>query len=43
MELKTRLYLEAGAAEVWIVAEDGATEVFDAAGARAISRCPFEP
>ena len=38
MALKTRLYLEAGATEVWIVAETGAWKVFDAQGERASSR-----
>ena len=42
MALKTRLYLEAGAAEVWIVADDGATKVFDAAGEREDSRWPLK-
>ena len=34
MALKTRLYLEAGAVEVWIVSEAGAWKVFDANGER---------
>lgn len=40
MALKTRLYLEAGAVEVWIVVETGATCVFDAGGERPTSRWP---
>lgn len=43
MALKTRLYLEAGAIEVWIVAQDGGTKVFDAAGERQDSRWPLKP
>ena len=35
---KTRLYLEAGATEVWLVSESGQLEVEDAEGARADSR-----
>ncbi len=38
MALKTRLYLEAGAAEVWIVSEAGVWRVFDVQGERASSR-----
>jgi Uma2 family endonuclease len=38
MAHKTRLYLEAGAVEVWIVSEDGARQVFDAAGEQANTR-----
>jgi Uma2 family endonuclease len=38
MALKTRLYLEAGALEVWIVSEEGAMQVFDAHGECATSR-----
>jgi Uma2 family endonuclease len=38
MALKTRLYLEAGAAEVWIVSEAGAWQVIDAQGERTSSR-----
>ncbi len=38
MALKTRLYLEAGAVEVWIVGQDGGWQVFDAAGAQPASR-----
>ena len=34
MAFKTRLFLEAGAVEVWIVSEDGSWQVFDAAGLR---------
>jgi Uma2 family endonuclease len=43
MALKTRLYLEAGAAEVWIVDEEDGTKVFDAAGERANSRWALKP
>ena len=35
---KTRLYLEAGATEVWLVSENGHLEVEDADGARGDSR-----
>lgn len=38
MALKTRLYLEAGAAEVWIVADIGAMHVFDAGGEQPVNR-----
>jgi Uma2 family endonuclease len=38
MAHKTRLYLGAGAAEVWIVSEDGDWQVFDAAGAQPRTR-----
>ena len=38
MEFKTRLFLEAGAVEVWIVAEDGSWQVFDSQGLQAFSR-----
>jgi Uma2 family endonuclease len=38
MEFKTRLFLEAGAVEVWIVSEAGDWQVFDAAGAQTASR-----
>ena len=38
LTLKTKAYLAAGAREVWLVAEDGAWQVFDAAGVRAASR-----
>ena len=38
MELKTRLFLEAGAVEVWIVSETGSWHVFDAEGPKASSR-----
>lgn len=34
MEHRTSLFLEAGAAEVWIVTEDGRWQVFDAGGER---------
>lgn len=37
MAHKTALYLEAGAVEVWIVDEDGAQQVFDRSGRRAVS------
>lgn len=37
MALKTRLYLEAGAVEVWIVGQESGWQVFDAAGARPAS------
>jgi Uma2 family endonuclease len=32
MAFKTRLYLAAGAQEVWVVSEDGSREVFNSAG-----------
>ena len=38
MAFKTRLYLEAGALEVWIVSEAGGWQVFDAAGLQPSSR-----
>ena len=38
MTLKTRLYLDAGAVEVWIVSEAGPWQVFDAQGAQSSSR-----
>ena len=38
MALKTRLFLAAGAVEVWIVAEAGAWQIFDALGAQPASR-----
>jgi Uma2 family endonuclease len=38
MALKTRLYLTAGALEVWIVSELGAWQVIDAQGVQATSR-----
>lgn len=37
---KKRAYLAAGALEVWIVTEDGALRIFDAAGERPASRFP---
>ena len=40
MAHKTRLYLEAGALEVWIVTEQGAWQVFDAHGEQPASRYP---
>jgi Uma2 family endonuclease len=38
MHFKTRLYLDAGAVEVWIVSEDGGWTVFDARGPQPASR-----
>jgi len=38
MAFKTRLFLEAGAVEVWIVADSGGWQVFDAQGEQAASR-----
>ncbi len=38
MVFKTRLFLEAGALEVWIVSEAGAWQVFDANGSQPASR-----
>ncbi len=38
MAFKTRLFLEAGAVEVWIVADGGGWQVFDAQGEQAASR-----
>jgi Uma2 family endonuclease len=38
MALKTRLYLEAGAVEVWIVSELGVWEIYNAQGAQPTSR-----
>jgi Uma2 family endonuclease len=38
MALKARLFLAAGAVEVWIVSEAGTWQIFDAQGARPISR-----
>lgn len=38
MAFKTRLFLEAGAVEVWIVGEDGSWQVFDAAGPQPVTR-----
>lgn len=38
MEFKTRLFLEAGGVEVWIVAESGAWQIFDVHGMRTCSR-----
>jgi Uma2 family endonuclease len=38
MAFKTRLFLEAGAVEVWIVGEDGSWQVFDAAGPQPATR-----
>jgi Uma2 family endonuclease len=42
MELKTRLYLEAGALEVWIVSEEGVLQCFDAQGPRSATRYGIE-
>ena len=38
MAHKRRLYVERGAQEVWVVAEDGAVAFYDAGGERATSR-----
>jgi Uma2 family endonuclease len=38
MAFKTRLFLDAGAVEVWIVAESGAWQIFDTKGAQDASR-----
>jgi Uma2 family endonuclease len=38
MEFKTHLFLEAGAVEVWIVAEDGSWKVYDERGAQPATR-----
>jgi Uma2 family endonuclease len=38
MAFKTRLFLQAGAVEVWIVADSGGWQVFDAQGEQAASR-----
>jgi Uma2 family endonuclease len=38
MEYKTKLYLQAGAVEVWIVTEAGVLQVIDAQGPQAASR-----
>ena len=38
MAFKTRLFLEAGAVEVWIVSEAGSWQVFDAGGPQTVSR-----
>jgi Uma2 family endonuclease len=38
MAMKTRAYLSAGAVEVWIVADAGTCQVFDAQGAQPASR-----
>ncbi len=38
MALKSRLFVQAGALEVWIVTEAGATQVFDGRGAQDVSR-----
>jgi Uma2 family endonuclease len=42
MEHKTRLYLQAGAVEVWIVTEAGERQVFDAQGLQTCSRFDVE-
>lgn len=41
MAHKTRLYLEAGAVEVWIVTEQGAWQVIDAHGEQPATRYPI--
>lgn len=38
MAFKTQLFLDAGAVEVWIVAEDGHWQIFDARGQQSVSR-----
>jgi len=38
MALKTRLFLEAGAVEVWIVSDAGGCQVFDASGQQPATR-----
>jgi Uma2 family endonuclease len=38
MAFKTRLFLEAGAVEVWIVGEDGSWQVFDSGGLQPATR-----
>jgi Uma2 family endonuclease len=38
MAFKTRLFLEAGAVEVWIVADSGGWHIFDAQGEQQVSR-----
>ena len=38
MAFKTQLFLNAGAVEVWIVADDGGWQVFDAQGPQPASR-----
>jgi Uma2 family endonuclease len=38
MAFKTQLFLDAGAVEVWIVAESGAWQIFDTQGAQVASR-----
>lgn len=43
MQLKIRLYLEAGAKEVWIVREDGIVRYFDGNGERKASRYGLDP
>jgi Uma2 family endonuclease len=40
MAFKTRLFLQAGAVEVWIVSEAGDWQVFDAGGQQAATRFP---
>jgi Uma2 family endonuclease len=43
MAFKTRLFLAAGAVEVWIVAENGEQQVFDAEGPKLASRYGVPP
>ena len=43
LRAKTALYLQAGAIEVWLVAEDGAVEVHTQSGARDDSTFAFNP
>ena len=40
MAYKTRLFLEAGAVEVWIVSEEGSWQIFDSQGEQSASRWP---
>lgn len=42
LAMKTRAYLAAGAVEVWLVSEDGACRIVDAAGARSASSFAFQ-
>lgn len=43
MRFKVRLYLEAGAEEVWVVREDGGVRYFDHSGERPDSRYGLDP
>lgn len=43
MRIKTRLYLDAGAKEVWIEREDGIVRYFDDKGEQPASRCGLDP